>query len=127
MEGGLNNRRVLIVEDEFLLADDIAEFLRAAGAAVIGPVPRCGAALSLVGDLMSSGERIDVAILDFGLRGKTVLPLAELLQEHGVPFVFATGFDREMVPAEYQDVPFWQKPFDMAKLAAALPPLIQNS
>ena len=126
MKGGPTNRRVLIVEDELLLADDIAESLRDIGAAVIGPVPRRSEAFALVEDLISAGERIDIAILDFGLQGKTVLPLVELLQDHGIPFVFATGFDREMVPPEYQDVPLWQKPFDVVQLAATLPPLIQR-
>ena len=126
MEDGLTNRRVLIVEDELLLADDMAESLREIGAAVMGPVPRRSEALAVVQDLISAGERIDIAILDFGLQGKTVLPLVELLQTHGIPFVFATGFDREMVPPEYQDVPLWQKPFDVVQLASALPPLIER-
>ena len=123
----LTDRRVLVVEDEFLLADDIAESLREMGAAVIGPVPRRSEALSLVGDLISSGEKIDAAILDFRLQGKTVLPLMELLQDHGVLFVFATGLDRYMLPPECQGVPLWQKPFDVVELARALPSLIQRS
>ena len=122
----LAGRRVLVVEDELLLADDISESLRDIGAAVIGPVPRRSEALALVQDLISAGERIDIAILDFGLQGKTVLPLVKLLQDHGIPFVFATGLDREMVPPEYQDVPLWQKPFDVVQLATTLPPLIER-
>ena len=127
MRNGLVNRRVLIVEDELLLADDIAESLREVGATVIGPVPGRGEELSLVGDLLSSGEKIDVAILDFGLQGKTVLPLVDVLQNHGVPFVFATGLNREMVPPEYRGVPLWEKPFDAIELAGALPSLIQDT
>ena len=120
---GLSGRRVLVVEDEYFIADDIARALGRLGAEVVGPVPDRDEALAL----LSSGERIDLAVLDINLHGETVHPVADALQDRGVPFVFATGYDQSVVPDRHQDAPRWEKPFDPTVLVRALPRLIRRA
>ena len=119
-ENALAKRRVLIVEDEYYLADDMAQALRQLGAEVIGPIPDRDGALTL----LSSGGPIHLAVLDINLQGEMVYPVAEMLRERGVPFVFATGYDPESVASGYENVPRWQKPFNHTDLARALPSLL---
>ena len=118
--GTLANRRVLVVEDEYFIADDMARALKKLGAEVVGPVPTKDKALALV----SSDQRIDAAVLDINLKGETVFPVADALRQQGVPFVFATGYDQGNVPPDYHAVPRWEKPFDPQELVKALPSLL---
>jgi CheY-like chemotaxis protein len=119
----LTRCRVLVVEDEFYIADDMANALRKLGAEVIGPVSTQERAL----DLVSSGDAVDAAVLDVSLRGRGVFPVADVLAERGVPFVFATGYDQSAIPEGYEAVPRWEKPFDPHDLAKALPQLIART
>ena len=118
----LADRRVLIVEDEYFLADDMAQALQELGAQIVGPVPTPDKALALLAD-----EPVDAAILDINLKGQVVFPVADALREQGVPFVFATGYDETVVPEAYKDVPRWEKPFKPEDLAKALPSLVRAS
>jgi CheY-like chemotaxis protein len=113
--GALASRRVLVVEDEYFLADDLAQVLETLGAQVVGPVPTLEKALALL-----AGERVDAAVLDINLKGQAVYPVADVLREQGVPFVFATGYDQRSIPDTYKDVPRWEKPFRPKDLATAL-------
>lgn len=114
-EKALAGHRVLVVEDEYFVADDIACALRALGVEVIGPEPTLDGALARLAQ-----ERVDAAVLDINLRGKMCFPLADALAVKGVPFVFATGYDRVMVPSAYRHVPRWEKPFDPEDIVRAL-------
>ena len=118
-ECALANLRVLVVEDEYFLADDMAQALREVGARVIGPVPSRDRALALLAE-----QPVDVAVLDINLKGETVYPVADALRAKGVPFVFATGYDSRAVPDGYKDVPRWEKPFLPKYLAATLSGLV---
>lgn len=118
--GALANRRVLVAEDEYFIARDIARALHALGAEVVGPVP----SQDEVQALLATGERLDAAILDINLNGEMVFPVLEALTARGIPVVFATGYKPSTVPAQYQDVPCWQKPFDPRVLVQALPDLL---
>ncbi|WP_147023606.1 response regulator, partial [Microvirga aerophila] len=109
-------RRVLIVEDEYFLADDLGRALTQLGAEVLGPVATREEAF----DLLSTGERIDLAVLDINLQGESVFPVADTLIEQGVPFLFATGYNQAAIPAQYQQVLRWEKPFAPEALAQAL-------
>jgi CheY-like chemotaxis protein len=112
----LSGRRILVVEDEFFVADDLVQALTRLGAEVLGPVATREEAL----DLLSTGERIDLAVLDINLEDESVFPVADTLVEQGVPFLFATGYDQTAIPAQYQQVPRWEKPFAPEALAQAL-------
>ena len=120
--GALSRRRVLVVEDEYFLADDLAHALRKLGAEVVGPVPTRDKALALL-----EAEALDAAVLDINLKGETVFPVADALSKAGVPFVFATGYDEAALPAAYRDVPRWEKPFRPQDLAKALPTIVEDA
>ncbi|TPJ65728.1 response regulator [Mesorhizobium sp. B2-6-1] len=107
--------RVLVVEDEWLIAEDTALVLRSAGYQVVGPAPSVAAALRLVGS-----DKIDMALLDIQLNGETSLPLAETLQAQGVPFALMTGFGARDLPAPFRDCKFVPKPATEAAILAAL-------
>lgn len=115
-KGALSGLRVLIVEDEYFLADDLKQTLAGYGADVAGPVPTPAAGLQA----LELFDRIDFAVLDVHLRGHDVFPVSAALQERGIPFLFATGFDNAQIPAEYRDVPRLEKPFDPVALVAAI-------
>lgn len=118
----LSGSRVLVVEDEYFLADDLVQAITQLGAEVLGPVPTRDEAL----DLLAAAGPIDLAVLDINLEDQAVYPVADLLSEQGVPFLFATGYSRALVPAQYQHVPRWEKPFDPHSLVRALPKLLQD-
>src|SRR3712207_5263467 len=113
--GALRGRRVLVVEDEYFIADDVAKALRTLGAEVVGPVPTREEALAII-----SGQEVHLAVLDINLQDQMVYPVADALRDRGVPFVFATGYDARAVAEGYLDVPRWEKPFEPDKLAGAL-------
>ena len=102
----LQGRRVLVVEDEYLIAEDLREQLLSCGAEVLGPVASVNDALALLED----GAAPDLAILDIGLGGEKVYPVADALRVRGIPFVFATGYDAWIIPDGYADVPRTEKP-----------------
>lgn len=109
---GSERPRVLVVEDEYFIADDLAQALAQEGIDVLGPVGDPTEALALVGR-----ERIDRAVLDINLHGDLVFDVARALKARGVPFVFATGYAANVVPAGLADAPRWEKPFDATDLA----------
>lgn len=105
-DGSLKDRRVLVVEDEYLIAEDLREQLLSCGAEVMGPVACVADALALLED----GTAPDLAILDIRLGGEMVYPVADALRTKGIPFVFATGYDAWAVPEAYAEVPRTEKP-----------------
>ncbi len=112
----LKGRRVLVVEDDYFLADDMKNELTRAGAKVVGPVGRVADALRLV----ASGEPLDAAVLDINLGGQMVYSVADALRVRDVPFVFTTGYDAAAIPADYAAVRRYEKPVQPAKLGEAL-------
>jgi len=112
----LRDRRILIVEDDFHVADSLSLALRASGAHVVGPAATVSAALKLV----ASCERVDGAVLDINLRGEVVYPVADALRRRGVPFVFATGYDGGSVALHAADVVCIEKPVTIAQIGNAL-------
>ncbi len=116
----LGGRRILVVEDEYFLADDMGRALRAFGAEIAGPVGELDDALRILDD----GRALDGAVLDVNVRKEMVFPLARELRARHVPFVFATGYDRVTVGPEFEDVRMWEKPIDLLALARGLAELI---
>ena len=107
----LEGKRILVVEDEPLLAMDIAGQLEDAGAHVVGPAANASEALSLI-----EQYRCDAALLDANLDGHPVDAIAASLTRKGVPFVFVSGYGRESLPAAFHDAELLPKPFNASQL-----------
>ena len=107
--------RVLIAEDEPVLASGIRRLLLLNGFEIAG----CAASVKMSLRLVDEAA-CDVALLDVNLRGESVLPVAEALHQLGRPFVFMSGYNRSDVPAVFSDAPFLAKPFDANALIEIL-------
>lgn len=112
---GLSGKRILIVEDEHLVAEQERITLQRAGAIIVGPVDNEPAALALL--LQNSA---DLVALDWNLRGKRPLQLASYLKTRSIPFVIVSGYDREALPSETRSALFLRKPFAQDELVLAL-------
>jgi light-regulated signal transduction histidine kinase (bacteriophytochrome) len=118
--GLLKGRNVLLVEDNMIIAMDGEDALRDLGAEVTtaSSVGRAREAIAI--------QSVDMAVLDFNLGHETSLPVADLLAEKGIPFLFATGYgDGLDLPARFEDVVLLKKPYSGATLAQALAPIIE--
>lgn len=113
----LDGLRILVIEDEHIVAEALSRCLRTSGAEIVGPAATVEQALTL----LETSDRIDGALLDIDLRGIRAFAVADDLIARGVPFVFATGYET-MIPDRYRHVAVVQKPFDVAETAAALFP-----
>lgn len=107
--------RVLVVEDESLVCLLIEETVAQLGWQVVGPAARLGRALELV-----RTAAYDCAVLDVNLRGEPVYPVAEILAEQGVPFLFLTGYSRAEIDERFRGQPMIRKPFTGAVLYQSL-------
>ncbi|OAF11697.1 response regulator [Bradyrhizobium neotropicale] len=116
----LTGRRILVVEDEYFLADDIGRTLRAFGAEVAGPVGHIEDAIGILND----GGILDAAVLDVNIRSEMIFPVARELRTREVPFVFTSGYDRITIGTEFEDVPLWEKPIDIVAMARNLAAII---
>lgn len=111
----LSGRRILVVEDDLMIAMLIDDVLKEAGCEVVGPVPRLAPALQA-----ASTERLDGAVLDINLAGELVSPVADRLIERGVPFLFLTGYGWHMLPDRFHARPLVTKPCRQDMLLAEL-------
>lgn len=103
----LKGRRVLIVEDRYLIAADLAEQVRALGGEVIGPAPSLAAARRLLCDQIP-----DLALLDVNLEGELIFPIAEELAQADTPIILVTGYEGETLPEPWRSRPRLLKPVD---------------
>jgi len=101
----LSNHRVLIVEDEFIIATELADIVRDAGAEVVGPAVSAPEALQLI-----ENHEITVAILDVRLGDHDSLPVAQRLADARIPFVFHTGNRDGDLSKDWPVVPVVKKP-----------------
>jgi len=115
----LAGKRVLIAEDEYVQASAIADLMRQYGADVIGPFPRGKEAVLHLRD-----DTVDAAILDVFLAEGKSFELADTLKEQKKPFIFLTGYDRNVIPQKYRDAPYLAKPQDENEPVAAIASVI---
>jgi len=107
--------RILIVEDNALLAIELAEALKGAGFEIAGPALTVAQAITLIGK-----TGCDAAVLDINLRGETSEAVALELRDRGVPFITMTGYARTQQPAIFEGVPTFTKPVAMDAVIAQL-------
>jgi CheY-like chemotaxis protein len=112
----LSGRRVLIVEDESLVAMLLETILEDMGCTPVGPASTVDEGLNFVAD----GETLDAALLDVNVAGTQVFPVARALKDRGVPFVFSTGYGEGGLPDEWRGQSTIQKPFTEAAIRDAL-------
>jgi CheY-like chemotaxis protein len=110
--------RILLVEDEYMIAQDMAYELRALGADVVGPASSVERALRLI----EEDPAIDTGFLDLNLNGERAYPVAEALLARGARVVFTTGYDEAVIDARYAGVPRCIKPVTRMKLRQMLRP-----
>jgi CheY-like chemotaxis protein len=116
--GLLAGRRILLVEDEYLIVEAMEMWLSQAGAVVVGPVPSVERALALI---ESEGHGLDGAVLDVNLgQGETAYPIADRLNALGVPYLFATGDVRIIESPPHQGRPRLHKPVSRGTLLDAI-------
>jgi two-component SAPR family response regulator len=109
--GKASEHRVLLVEDQMIVAIEVEDMLREFGCIVVGPVGTLKRALRL-----AQKERLDAAILDVSVDGETIFPVAEELQKRHIPFIFATGYAEHTLPEKWKGLPHLAKPFKRDQL-----------
>ena len=107
--------RVLVVEDDYFIADEICTTLRNGGAEVLGPAPDLEHGLDVV-----KSERLDCAVLDINLHGDLAFNLADELRRRGTPSIFATGYDQSVLPGAFSDSVRLEKPVNLSELLRAV-------
>jgi CheY-like chemotaxis protein len=108
-------KRILVAEDEFLVALVFEETLQSLGCTVLGPFSDLAEATEV-----ATREQIDAAVLDINLRGEMVYPLADYLHRRGIPFVFATGYAAKDVPEHFRVFEYLRKPVSARTLEQAV-------
>jgi len=116
IQAALQGRRILVAEDEYMIAEEIAEILGEAGAEVLGPVPSISHAMHLI----TAEDRISGALLDLNLGKEVIWPVVDMLLARGVPLVLATGYDASAIPPTYLHLPRCEKPASGQALTRAL-------
>jgi CheY-like chemotaxis protein len=117
--GEKNMRRILVVEDEFLIRMLLEDMLADLGYALAGVAGRVDEASEMVKSL-----EFDLAILDVNLDGHDVYPVADLIAGRGLPFMFVTGYGGRGLPEKYRNRPTLQKPFQLDELKNTLGQLL---
>ena len=113
--------KVLVVEDEGGVALLIEDMLEALGCEVAASVATLAAALEV-----ATVEDFDFAVLDVNLDGQLIFPVAEILRNRGLPFIFSTGYGRIGVPDTFKECEVLNKPFAIAELEWKLRSALEN-
>lgn len=114
-------RRVLVVEDEVIVGMLLEDMLRELGFEVVAISTRLDEAVQL-----ARGFAIDFAVLDVNLDGQMSFPVADVLRERGVPFLFATGYGSKILEPPYSTTPTLQKPFQIHDLRSVMAALVAS-
>jgi DNA-binding response OmpR family regulator len=113
--------RVLIVEDEAMIAMLVEDMVLDFGSEVVGPAAKMDDAISL-----AQSTELDAAILDVNVGGTVIFPVADILSERGIPFIFATGYGSTGLPPRFRRHPTLPKPFSYQSLAEVLRDVLAN-
>lgn len=118
-EADLSGRCILVVEDDYYLATDTARALQGAGAQVLGPVSTEADARDALEE-----QRPDAVVVDINFGSGPSFKFAEYLKDSGIPFVFTTGYDPEVIPAEFERIERLQKPVQLRQIIGAVSKLL---
>ncbi len=114
--------RVLIVEDEFMIAMAVEAAVTEAGGIVVDMAATLEQALQA-----AHSANLDAALLDINLNGRTSFAVAEALRERGIPYAFVTGYGKQMVPPAFASAPLLMKPYARGELMRVLGALAPGS
>ena len=120
MTSELEGRRIFVVEDSPVVADDSAEILKELGCEVVGPAGNMASALQL-----AQGEEFDAAIVDLNIRGGKSFGVLKVLEGRGIPFLVTSGYADWTMPEEWAGRPRMPKPYRPGTLRAKLTELLQ--
>lgn len=107
---------ILVVEDDYFIADELASSLSRAGAQVVGPVGSLSDALALLDET----DHLDFVILDLNLDGESAIPIAEALAARNEPFAFVTGYGSSGIPPRFKTVERLDKPVEIARVVSLI-------
>lgn len=113
----ITDKHILIVEDEYLIGAMISDFLEDFGAIPVGPVASVAEALAKIAE-----HPLDIAVVDWNLKGESGSAIGTALRERGIPFVISTGYG--VVEAAFADAPVLNKPYGPHVLATELERLL---
>jgi two-component SAPR family response regulator len=105
-DNGTMGCRLLVVEDEAVIALDLKETLEKLGCEIVGPINSIATAMKL-----AKSERLDGALLDVNIQGNKISSVAKLLQERGIPVLLVSGYDFSALPEFLREMPRLSKPF----------------
>lgn len=108
-------KRILVVEEEYFLSDETRQMLDRLRALVVGPASNLAEAFAIIDE-----QNFEAAVLDVHLADELIFPVAERLEELGIPFVFATGHQATLVSRKYSGFVFCEKLNELDKIAKAL-------
>ncbi|MDB5392756.1 MAG: response regulator receiver protein [Rhodospirillales bacterium] len=118
--GKLAGYRVLVVEDEYFIADELHLLLSRNGAEVIGPVSDLSRALALL-----TSSSVDCAVLDIDLNGRAVFPLIQELKARELPWIYVSGYNGALVPDSLRGSAHIEKPILPEALIASVSALVR--
>ncbi|TCF96656.1 response regulator [Paraburkholderia strydomiana] len=116
---GLEGQRVLVVEDDYMVAQAVMALLEDAGIHVVGPIGWVDEVLSFLGE---HADAFDCAVLDVDLHGETSYPVMDALAARGIRFVLTTGYGADALDSRYSHYARCEKPIDRDLLFRALAP-----
>ena len=117
----LQGCRILVAEDEFMIADEFCMELEEVGVVVVGPTATVDETLRLI----ASVPRLDGAILDVNLGGTMCFAAADRLMGDGIPFIFTTGYDASSIPDRFGHISRCEKPVSITKVVRAIGRAVQ--
>lgn len=121
MDSNIKGRRIFIVEDSPIIADDTQEMVQSLGGEVVGPAPNMAVALQLAQE-----EAIDAAVVDVNIRGGKAFSVMTILSERGIPFLLTSGYANWAMPDTWEDRPRLPKPYSEAALREQLEQLLEQ-